>query len=193
MLKHNLRNLVRRLFPPKSLGQRGEAAAARYLCRRGYKILARGDRFGPGELDLVALDRETIVFVEVKTRQSHEAGHPAEAVDGPKQRRLTRLAVTFLKRHGLLECPARFDVIAVTWPAGRRRPAIEHVENAFGAAGQWEFSSWPFQAGSLLSPAATGMVPRSIRGLTDDARSATLTGQLWELRHNSLSHPYLGL
>jgi len=130
-----------RLFPKKTFGQRGEAAAARFLRRRGYKILARGDRLGPGELDLVMLDRKTIVFVEVKTRASDQAGDPAEAVDQEKQRRLTRAAVTFLKRHGLLECPARFDVVAVTWPANVRRPRIEHIVNAFDAAGKWAFYS----------------------------------------------------
>jgi putative endonuclease len=131
----------RRLFPEKPLGRRGESAAARYLKRHGYRILARGDRLWPGELDLVALDRQTIVFVEVKTRRSQDAGHPAEAVDAAKQRRLTRLAVTFLKRHGLLEHPGRFDVVAVTWPEGRRRPTIEHFKNAFEAVGKWEFYS----------------------------------------------------
>jgi len=130
-----------RVFPPKPLGRRGEAAPARYLRRRGHKILARGDRLRPGELDLVTLDRRTIVFVEVKTRRSQEAGHPSEAVDATKQRRLTRLAVTFLKRHGLLEHAARFDVVAVTWPEGRRRPTIEHIESAFEAVGEWEFYS----------------------------------------------------
>jgi putative endonuclease len=131
---------LRRLLPERPLGRRGEAAAARYLRRRGYRILARSDRLWPGELDLVALQGRTIVFVEVKTRQSQEAGHPAEAVDAVKQRRLTRLAVTFLKRHGLLEYPARFDVVAVTWPEGRR-PTIEHFQNAFEAVGRWEFYS----------------------------------------------------
>ncbi len=130
-----------RFFPKKTLGQRGEAAAARYLRRRGYKILAQSDRFGPGELDLVMLDRRTIVFVEVKTRESHAAGHPAEAVDECKQRRLTKLAVTFLKRHRLLEYPARFDVVAITWPADRQKPEIEHIENAFEAVGEGEFFS----------------------------------------------------
>jgi putative endonuclease len=130
-----------RFFPKKPLGQRGEAAAARYLRRRGYKILARGDRHGPGELDLVMLDRKTIVFVEVKTRGSHDGGHPAEAVDDDKQRRLTRAAVTFLKRHRLLDCAARFDVVAVTWPEGKWFPAIEHIPNAFDAVGKWEFYS----------------------------------------------------
>jgi putative endonuclease len=132
---------LRRLFPERPLGQRGESAAARYLRRHGYRILARGNRLWPGELDLVALDHQTIVFVEVKTRQSQDAGHPSEAVDAAKQRRLTRLAVTFLKRHGLLEHSARFDVVAVTWPAGQRRPTIEHFRNAFEAVGKWEFYS----------------------------------------------------
>jgi putative endonuclease len=141
----NLRQLAarwrRRLFRPKTLGRRGEAAAARFLRRRGHKILARGYQFGPGELDLVTLDRETIVFVEVKTRRSSELGEPAEAVDLRKQRKLTRLAVSFLKRHGLLNRPARFDVVSITWPEGKWRPAIEHIPNAFEAVGQWEFYS----------------------------------------------------
>ena len=140
-LRRYLRDWLRRVFPPKTLGQRGEAAAARYLRRLGYKIIARGERTGPGELDLVAVDGKTIVFVEVKTRRSAEQGHPVEAVDARKQRRLTRLAVTFLKRHRLLDYPARFDVVAVTWPEDQRRPTIEHFPNAFEAVGQWEFYS----------------------------------------------------
>jgi putative endonuclease len=111
------------------------------LRRKGYKILARSDRSRPGELDLVALDHSTVVFVEVKTRRSQDAGHPAEAVDAAKQRRLTRLAVTWLKRRGLLERPARFDVIAITWPESQRRPTVEHFPNAFDAVGRWEFYS----------------------------------------------------
>lgn len=136
-----LSHWFRRLFPREPLGRRGESAAARYLKRHGYKILARGNRLWPGELDLVALDHGTIVFVEVKTRQSQQSGHPSEAVGPAKQRRLTRLAVTFLKRHGLLEHPARFDVVAITWPEAARRPTIEHFKNAFEAVGKWEFYS----------------------------------------------------
>lgn len=126
---------LRYLWPERSLGQRGEAAAARYLRRRGYRIVARGDRAVLGELDLVAVDGRTLVFVEVKTRESHDAGHPTDAVDADKQRRLSRLALGYLRRHDLLECPARFDVMAVTWPAGARTPRIEHFQNAFEAAG----------------------------------------------------------
>lgn len=136
-----VRRWFRRVFPPRNLGQRGEAAAARYLLFRGYRILARGNRLRPGELDLVAMDRNTVVFVEVKTRRTQDAGHPSEAVDAVKQRRLTRLAVTYLKRHGLLESPARFDVIAITWPPGKWFPKIEHIKNAFDAVGDWEFYS----------------------------------------------------
>jgi putative endonuclease len=139
---HVLSSCLRRLFPKRTLGQRGEAAAARFLRRRGYKIIARGERLKHrDELDIVAARGKTVVFVEVKTRRSADEGHPAEAVDQAKQRRLTRLAVTFLKRHGLLEHPARFDVIAVIWPAGKWFPRIEHTENAFDALGEWGFYS----------------------------------------------------
>jgi len=133
---------LRRLWPQRPLGRRGEAAAARYLRRRRYKILARGRRLQPGELDLVMLDPDgTIVFVEVKTRTTQQTGHPAEAVDAAKQRRLTRLAVTFLKRHGLLDRAGRFDVVAITWPQGKWFPQIEHFKNAFDAVGKWELFS----------------------------------------------------
>lgn len=127
---------IRRALAPKTLGQRGEAAAARYLKRLGYTIVARGSHIRRGEIDLIAVDGRTIVFVEVKTRVSHDAGHPAEAVDREKQRRLTRLAMVYLKRHHLLENPARFDVVAITWPANQRRPTIEHFKNAFEPVGQ---------------------------------------------------------
>lgn len=120
---------------PAPLGRRGEAAAAKHLKRLGYKILARGDRTALGEIDIVAVDGRTLVFVEVKTRSSHDAGRPAEAVDENKQRRLTRLALGYLKRHGLLGCPARFDIVEVTWPAQGRRPKIEHIVGAFEASG----------------------------------------------------------
>ena len=121
-------------FKPKPLGLRGEDAAARYLRKLGYIIVARGHRDNIGELDLVAVDGRTVVFIEVKTRTSHDAGHPADAVDEAKQRRLTRLALSYMKRHDLLECSARFDVIAVTWP-DRGRPTIEHFKSAFEAVG----------------------------------------------------------
>ena len=127
--------------PVPSLGQRGEDAAARFLRRLGYKIVGRGDRDKLGELDIVAVDHRTVVFVEVKTRQSPDLGPPEEAVDLRKQRRLTRLALGYLRRHGLLEHAARFDVVALTWPPDERRPHIEHFINAFEATDRGQMFS----------------------------------------------------
>jgi len=126
----------RRFFGPRTLGQRGEAAAARYLKRLGYKIVGRGTHIRRGEIDIIAIDGRTIVFVEVKTRDSSAAGEPHEAVDRDKQDRLTRLALVYLKRHRLLDYPARFDVVSILWPQGARRPEIQHIKNAFEAVGR---------------------------------------------------------
>ena len=125
-----------------SLDRRGERAAERYVRRLGYKIVARRDRGRLlGELDLVAVDVRTVVFIEVKTRRSHDAGHPAEAVGPEKQKQLTRLALAYLKRHDLLEYSARFDVLAVTWPQTAKKPKIEHYKNAFEAVGRGQMFS----------------------------------------------------
>ena len=140
-LRDTLSRFVTRFRPVRTLGQRGEIAAAKYLKKLGYVIVARSDRGRLGEIDLVAVDDRTVVFVEVKTRRSHASGHPADAVDQDKQRRLTRLAVTFLKRHGLLENSARFDVVAVTWPDDDGPPTIEHFPNAFESVGRWQMFS----------------------------------------------------
>jgi putative endonuclease len=126
---------------PKSFGEEGEAAAAKHLRRLGYKIVARRERGRLGEIDIVAVDRQTVVFVEVKTRRSHDAGHPTESITADKQRRLTRSALAFLKRFDLLENPARFDVVAVTWAEHERRPVIEHYQNAFEATGEGQLFS----------------------------------------------------
>jgi putative endonuclease len=123
----------------KSLGQRGEDAAARYLKRHGLRILERGHDSPLGELDIIAVDGRTIVFVEVKTRASNDAGHPTEAIDAVKQRRMTQAALAYLKANRLLQSAARFDVVAVTWPAGSHQPLIEHYRNAFAAVGSGQF------------------------------------------------------
>jgi putative endonuclease len=124
---------------PKSLGYLGERAAEKFLKRKGYKIVARGLRLRGGELDLVAVDGRTVVFVEVKTRRSSEAGTPAEAIDGRKEFRMTRAAMTFIKRHSLEGYSSRFDVMAVAWPTGERQPHVEHIINAFEAKEATQF------------------------------------------------------
>jgi putative endonuclease len=124
----------RRARRPKSLGYLGERAAEKFLKRKGYKIVARGQRLRGGELDLVAVDGRTVVFVEVKTRRSNEAGTPAEAIDARKERHMTRAAMAFIKRHSLEGYSCRFDVVAVTWPEQGKEPRIEYIANAFEAA-----------------------------------------------------------
>jgi putative endonuclease len=133
-----LRIRIAKWYPKRrrtsSLGDRGERLAARHLRRQGMTLVGRKVRLLGGELDLIAVDGRTIVFVEVKTRQSDYAGHPLEAITDDKRRRLTRVALAYLKRHDLLEYSARFDVIALIWPqdAGPgSRPEIVHIRNAF--------------------------------------------------------------
>lgn len=122
-----------------SLGPAGENAAATYLQKLGYKILARGHRQRLGEIDLIALDGNWIVFVEVKTWSSSDGGDPSQAVDARKQEKLTRAALIYLKRRGLLEQPARFDVVSIVWPNTLNNvksvPTIRHFKNAFDAVG----------------------------------------------------------
>ena len=119
----------------KLLGNRGERLAARYLRRQGLRILERQYSTRSGEIDLIALDGDCLVFVEVKTRRSNQAGDPVEAITIGKQKQLTRLALTYLKRHNRLEQRARFDVVAILWPTGSRKPEVRHYRNAFPAIG----------------------------------------------------------
>lgn len=125
----------------QSLDRRGERAAERFVRKRGMKIVGRRERDQFGELDLIAVDGRTVVFIEVKTRRSHQMGHPAEAVDAIKQQRLTRLGLAYLKRHDLLEHSARFDVVAVTWPDNARKPVIDYYQNAFEATDRGQMFS----------------------------------------------------
>ena len=118
------------------LGNEGERLAARFLRRQGYKILARRYRTALGEIDLIARDGKWIVIVEVKTRRSDAAGQPHEAVDMHKQAQLTRLALAFLKRHHLLEHPARFDVVSIVWEGDVRRTANRSLSECFRAPGE---------------------------------------------------------
>ncbi len=97
------------------------------------RVILRGYRTPQGEIDLIARDRDTLVFVEVKARRR---GQPAEAVTLEKQRRLTLAALHFLKRHQLLDQNCRFDVVAIVWPDDRKAPSIEHIRSAFEAVGQ---------------------------------------------------------
>jgi putative endonuclease len=112
-----------------ALGKSGEDLACRELKRHGYTIIARRYRRRGGELDIVARDGETTVFVEVKTRQGRRFGDAVEAVHGLKRRRMMRLALDYVMRHRLAGSPCRFDVVSIHVEAGR--PVVEVFRNAF--------------------------------------------------------------
>ena len=115
------------------LGDEGERIAARHLKKLGYRILAKQARSKLGEIDIIALDGDTIVFVEVKSRRDHRDGSPAEAVDRRKQVKLTQLSLAWLKKRKLLGRPTRFDVVAIRWDS-KGEPIVTHYKNAFEAA-----------------------------------------------------------
>ncbi len=122
-------------------GSRSERAAERQLRRQGFRILRRNYSCPHGELDLIALDGRTIVFVEVRSTGTDDADRPAASVDLTKQKRLTRLALHFLANNKLLGHAARFDVMTIVWPEGQREPTIMHYRQAFDAVGRWQMDS----------------------------------------------------
>lgn len=111
------------------LGRRGEDVAAEFLRARHYRIVARNYRCRAGEIDLIAEDGGTLVFVEVRSRTGDRCGTPLESVDPRKQARVARVARHFLAGSGLAERDARFDVIGVRFDADP--PGVEHVAGAF--------------------------------------------------------------
>ena len=114
-----------------TLGERGENIAARHLRDLGYKIITRNYRCPLGEIDVIARDGETLVFVEVKTR-TEDHPSPEEQVNVTKQHQLTKAARSYLSRYGNPQPPARFDVVAVVWPDDQK-PIIRHIKSAFTA------------------------------------------------------------
>jgi putative endonuclease len=113
------------------MGKSGEDLACRELERRGYAIIARRYRVRGGELDVVARDGETIVFVEVKARAGRMFGDAVEAVTPLKQLRMTRLAEQYLMRYRLSDCPCRFDVVSIHYEDSGAR--VDVFQNAFDA------------------------------------------------------------
>jgi len=111
------------------LGAAGERVAEKFLRRQRYTIVARNYRCPTGEVDLVALDRSTVVFIEVKTRTQPGFGSPLEAVGPRKQRQIQRAAQHYLTTNRLHDRDARFDVVGVWWEDGEAR--CELVKDAF--------------------------------------------------------------
>lgn len=113
------------------LGTQGENLAARYLRDKGFTIILRNFRCPTGEIDIIAKEGKTLVFVEVKTR-SEDSPRPEDQVDEHKQHQLTKAAKHYLGRYGSPQPPARFDVVAIVWPTNGK-PIIRHTPSAFPA------------------------------------------------------------
>ena len=129
-------NLARWPWFRKWFGNRSESAAVGFLKKLGYRILVRNHSTKVGELDAIARDRDTIVFVEVRSTGSDDPSRATESVNYAKQRQLTKLAQQFLAKHKLMDHSARFDVLIVHWPGDRKQPDITHYKNAFDAV-EW--------------------------------------------------------
>jgi len=112
----------------KILGREGEDRAAQFLKKQGYKILERNYSTPQGEIDLIALHRGEVVFVEVKTRTNDAYGAPELAVNPRKQKRMVKAALGYIKYKKLHQVPCRFDVVAINAAAEQ---AIDLIENAF--------------------------------------------------------------
>lgn len=115
----------------KVLGKQGEDVAARYLEKNGYSVLARNYRCKLGEIDLIADDRGTLVFVEVRSKSSEDFGTAQESIRLKKQYKLRRVAWHYLKAQGKTGTCCRFDVIAVKFDRDGVVERIEQIENAF--------------------------------------------------------------
>ncbi len=117
--------IAQKNFYKKLLGRAGEIKAAEFLKREGYKILHTNYKTSLGEIDIIAMDGETIVFVEVKTRSSDAFGAPSEAVNVKKRQKYFRVSLEFLKKQGKMDSPARFDVVEI------ENGQINHIIDAF--------------------------------------------------------------
>ncbi len=121
------------VHPPKhttrETGMAGESLAARYLEKRGLRVLTQNYRVPQGEIDIVAMDGPVLVFCEVKARNGTEYGAPEYAVTPRKQHQIRRAAAAYLYNHGLSRQECRFDVVAIL--LDREPPAIDYFKNAF--------------------------------------------------------------
>jgi putative endonuclease len=113
----------------KALGTEGEDIAVRFLKEKGYGIIMRNYKTQVGEIDIIAKDGNTTVFIEVKTRTNVSFGYPFEAVNRRKRQKLKNLALLYLKRQGK-ESPVRFDVLSIFFMNNGKKE-IEHIIDAF--------------------------------------------------------------
>ncbi len=122
--------MIRNKQTPYDLGKSGEEIALHYLEDKKYKIIAKRFRLFRGEIDIIAFDRKTLVFVEVKTRKSRDFGLPEESVTPSKQQQIKKIAQGFLTKNNLHDVECRFDVISLSFNE-KEGYSIRHINNAF--------------------------------------------------------------
>ncbi len=113
-------------------GKESESVAVRYLKKNGYKILEQNYRNKLGEIDIIAKDKKTLVFVEVKATRTDSFGNPKWAVTPKKQRKISMVALYYLKATKQNKVKARFDVVAIS--SSPDNPGVELIKNAFELA-----------------------------------------------------------
>jgi len=117
-------------YEPHLLGKSGEEVALRYLKSKKYKIVEKGFRLFRGEIDIIAYDKKTLVFIEVKTRTRSDFGLPEEAVTPAKQRQIRKIAQSYLNFYKIRDVECRFDVIALI-KTDKGVYSLRHIKNAF--------------------------------------------------------------
>ncbi len=145
--QHGLRTACNSPGRPSLVAAAGSGSLARnepppvYVCRLGYSLLEHNFYCELGEIDIIALDGKTIVFVEVRSTEEKSPTPPFPLMrveSAGKHERSTRLALYFLQKRRLLDCAARFDVLAISWPASQAEPTIVHYPNAFEATDRFQ-------------------------------------------------------
>lgn len=122
----------------RQLGQRGEQLAAEYIQQQGYRLAEQNYRCRLGEIDLIAWDGRTLVFIEVKTKRHMQFGVPQSMVTRAKQQKIVRVAMVYVQERHLRDMSLRFDVIAITALAGIT-PEILHIPAAFSATERFSY------------------------------------------------------
>ncbi|MFM8272398.1 MAG: YraN family protein [Gemmata sp.] len=124
-------------------GRRSERAAARHLRRLRFRLIAFNVSDAAGELDILAIDGQTLVVVEVRSTSSARPdaiNETAASVDARKQKKITDATARFLARRGLLgKIAVRYDVLVIAWPDHVREPAVHHIRHAFESVGRFQF------------------------------------------------------
>lgn len=128
-------------FWKRWFGQRSERAAAKFLRKLGWRIVGTNLNEHLGEIDLLAVDGDTLVVVEVRSTSGSDPHVPAASVNYAKQKKLTQAMLRFFGRHRLLGVNTRFDILALAWPDGQQEPTVLHIKHAFEATGRFQMWS----------------------------------------------------